>query len=258
MRAVAPSGGWCWHACRGDQGWPAGGRRGPRPRAVLGPPRGAIAGCRHLRVRPARPGRLLPLHRAHGLRRRARARTRRPIACSGTSSARRSSSTAPTPPGRCPWGRGSAPCPSSWDRPAWSRSAIPTSTRARWPSTWCSRSCCCLPVPDALSTDLAALTEPLAVGEHAVGLAGLAEGQPCLVVGCGPVGLAVIAALQGSRPRPGAGRRLLPDPSPPGRGLRGRRGHRPRRGLARTTAGPTSASPGPSWSASDPPCSAPP
>jgi threonine dehydrogenase-like Zn-dependent dehydrogenase len=54
-----------------------------------------------------------------------------------------------------------------------------------------------LPVPDALDTDTAALTEPLAVGEHAVGLADLAEGQPCLVVGCGPVGLAVIAALKG-------------------------------------------------------------
>jgi threonine dehydrogenase-like Zn-dependent dehydrogenase len=54
-----------------------------------------------------------------------------------------------------------------------------------------------LPVPDDLATDLAALTEPLAVGEHAVGLVDLAEGQPCLVVGCGPVGLAVIAALKG-------------------------------------------------------------
>jgi threonine dehydrogenase-like Zn-dependent dehydrogenase len=54
-----------------------------------------------------------------------------------------------------------------------------------------------LPVPDALDTDTAALTEPLAVGEHAVGLADLGEGQPCLVVGCGPVGLAVIAALKG-------------------------------------------------------------
>jgi threonine dehydrogenase-like Zn-dependent dehydrogenase len=54
-----------------------------------------------------------------------------------------------------------------------------------------------LPVPDELDTDLAALTEPLAVGEHAVGLAGLQPGQPCLVVGCGPVGLAVIAALKG-------------------------------------------------------------
>jgi threonine dehydrogenase-like Zn-dependent dehydrogenase len=54
-----------------------------------------------------------------------------------------------------------------------------------------------LPVPESLATDLAALTEPLAVGEHAVGLSGLQPGQPCLVVGCGPVGLAVIAALKG-------------------------------------------------------------
>jgi threonine dehydrogenase-like Zn-dependent dehydrogenase len=53
-----------------------------------------------------------------------------------------------------------------------------------------------LPVPDSLATELAALTEPLAVGEHAVNLAGLVEGQPCLVVGCGPVGLAVIASLK--------------------------------------------------------------
>ena len=54
-----------------------------------------------------------------------------------------------------------------------------------------------LPVPDSLGTDMAALTEPLAVGEHAVGLSGLVPGQPSLVVGCGPVGLAVIAALKG-------------------------------------------------------------
>jgi threonine dehydrogenase-like Zn-dependent dehydrogenase len=54
-----------------------------------------------------------------------------------------------------------------------------------------------LAVPDGLDTSLAALTEPLAVGEHAVGLADLVPGQPSLVVGCGPVGLAVIAALKG-------------------------------------------------------------
>jgi len=53
-----------------------------------------------------------------------------------------------------------------------------------------------LPVPDSVPTDLAALTEPLAVGEHAVGLADIEQGQPALVVGCGPVGLAVIAALR--------------------------------------------------------------
>jgi threonine dehydrogenase-like Zn-dependent dehydrogenase len=54
-----------------------------------------------------------------------------------------------------------------------------------------------LPVPESLETNIAALTEPLAVGEHAVGLADLQPGQPCLVIGCGPVGLAVIAALKG-------------------------------------------------------------
>jgi 2-desacetyl-2-hydroxyethyl bacteriochlorophyllide A dehydrogenase len=53
-----------------------------------------------------------------------------------------------------------------------------------------------LPVPDGLSTDQAALTEPLAVGEHAVNLARLAGGESCVVVGCGPIGLAVIAALK--------------------------------------------------------------
>ena len=53
-----------------------------------------------------------------------------------------------------------------------------------------------LRVPDELSSELAALTEPLAVGEHAVGLSGLVAGQASLVVGCGPVGLAVIAALR--------------------------------------------------------------
>jgi threonine dehydrogenase-like Zn-dependent dehydrogenase len=53
-----------------------------------------------------------------------------------------------------------------------------------------------LAVPDSLDSEIAALTEPLAVGEHAVGLAGLTVGQPSLVVGCGPVGLAVIAALK--------------------------------------------------------------
>jgi threonine dehydrogenase-like Zn-dependent dehydrogenase len=53
-----------------------------------------------------------------------------------------------------------------------------------------------LPVSDGLDTDRAALTEPLAVGEHAVALAQVAEDNVCLVVGCGPVGLAVVAALK--------------------------------------------------------------
>jgi 2-desacetyl-2-hydroxyethyl bacteriochlorophyllide A dehydrogenase len=53
-----------------------------------------------------------------------------------------------------------------------------------------------VPVPDDLSTEHAALTEPLAVGVHAVATARLIPGAPALVVGCGPIGLAVVAALR--------------------------------------------------------------
>lgn len=53
-----------------------------------------------------------------------------------------------------------------------------------------------LPVPNGLPTDKAALTEPFAVGLHAVNKAKLDKTSVCLVVGCGPVGLAVIAALK--------------------------------------------------------------
>lgn len=54
----------------------------------------------------------------------------------------------------------------------------------------------CLPVHTDVPTELAALTEPLAVGEHAVVKANLQADSVPLVVGCGPVGLAVIAALR--------------------------------------------------------------
>ena len=59
-----------------------------------------------------------------------------------------------------------------------------------------------LEVPNGLSTEHAALTEPMAVGLHAVEKARLAREDVPLVVGCGPVGLAVIAALRlkGARP----------------------------------------------------------
>jgi threonine dehydrogenase-like Zn-dependent dehydrogenase len=53
-----------------------------------------------------------------------------------------------------------------------------------------------IPVPNGLAPEIATLTEPLAVGEHAVVKAGLAGGEACLVLGCGPVGLAVIACLK--------------------------------------------------------------
>lgn len=53
-----------------------------------------------------------------------------------------------------------------------------------------------LEVPNGLPTDQAALTEPFAVGAHAVAKARLDKDSVCLVIGCGPVGLAVIAGLK--------------------------------------------------------------
>ena len=59
-----------------------------------------------------------------------------------------------------------------------------------------------LEVPNGLPSDQAALTEPMAVGVHAVAKARLESDDAPLVIGCGPVGLAVIAALRlaGARP----------------------------------------------------------
>jgi threonine dehydrogenase-like Zn-dependent dehydrogenase len=53
-----------------------------------------------------------------------------------------------------------------------------------------------LEVPNGLATEHAALTEPMAVGVHAVAKARLDPDDAPLVIGCGPVGLAVIAALK--------------------------------------------------------------
>ena len=52
-----------------------------------------------------------------------------------------------------------------------------------------------LEVPNGLPAEHAALTEPLAVGIHAVEKAALARDDVALVVGCGPVGLAAIVGL---------------------------------------------------------------
>jgi threonine dehydrogenase-like Zn-dependent dehydrogenase len=53
-----------------------------------------------------------------------------------------------------------------------------------------------LEVPNGLAPEHAALTEPLAVGVHAVAKASIRGGEVPLVIGCGPVGLAVIGALK--------------------------------------------------------------
>jgi threonine dehydrogenase-like Zn-dependent dehydrogenase len=66
-------------------------------------------------------------------------------------------------------------------------------------------------VPNGLSPKLAVLTEPLAVGWHAVRRAQVRKSDVAVVIGCGPVGLAVIcmlrtrgvAAIVASDPSPG-------------------------------------------------------
>ena len=52
-----------------------------------------------------------------------------------------------------------------------------------------------LEVPDGLDPRHAALTEPTAVGLHAVNRSRIVTGEGAVVLGCGPVGLAVVAVL---------------------------------------------------------------
>jgi 2-desacetyl-2-hydroxyethyl bacteriochlorophyllide A dehydrogenase len=53
-----------------------------------------------------------------------------------------------------------------------------------------------LPVPNGLDPRHAALTEPMAVGLHAVNKSAIQPGEVALVLGCGPIGIAIIAALR--------------------------------------------------------------
>lgn len=53
-----------------------------------------------------------------------------------------------------------------------------------------------LRVPEGVDPRHAALTEPMAVGLHAVNKSGIAPGESALVIGCGPIGIAIIAALR--------------------------------------------------------------
>jgi threonine dehydrogenase-like Zn-dependent dehydrogenase len=53
----------------------------------------------------------------------------------------------------------------------------------------------CKKLPDDMSLEIGALVEPLAVGWHAVSTSPYKEGDSVLVLGGGPIGLAVILAL---------------------------------------------------------------
>lgn len=53
-----------------------------------------------------------------------------------------------------------------------------------------------LPIPTGLDVKYAALAEPMAVGLHAVSKSGIGVAEAALVIGCGPIGIAIIAALR--------------------------------------------------------------
>lgn len=53
-----------------------------------------------------------------------------------------------------------------------------------------------LRVPGGVDFRHAALTEPMAVGLHAVNKSGIEPRESALVIGCGPIGIAIIAALR--------------------------------------------------------------
>ncbi len=53
-----------------------------------------------------------------------------------------------------------------------------------------------MPIPNGLSDELAALTEPMAVAWHAVRRSEATKKDVAVVIGCGPVGLAVICILK--------------------------------------------------------------
>jgi threonine dehydrogenase-like Zn-dependent dehydrogenase len=53
-----------------------------------------------------------------------------------------------------------------------------------------------LPVPNGLPPDLSALTEPMAVAWHAVRRSEIGKRDVAVVIGCGPIGLAVVCMLK--------------------------------------------------------------
>ena len=77
-----------------------------------------------------------------------------------------------------------------------------------------------LEIPNGLSDQQAAMTEPFAVGTHAVASSAMDKDAVALVVGCGPVGLAVIVCLKAK----GLGPILAADFSPARRKMAERMG----------------------------------
>ena len=56
--------------------------------------------------------------------------------------------------------------------------------------------CMTMPIPNGYSPELAAMTEPMAVALHAVRKSRVGRKETAVVIGCGPIGLAVILMLK--------------------------------------------------------------
>ena len=95
-----------------------------------------------------------------------------------------------------------------------------------------------LEVTNGISDHQAAMTEPFAVGAHALAMSSMDKDSAALVVGCGPVGLAVIAALKAR----GLGPVIASDFSPMRREVAARMG-------ADEVVDPSSESPHTRWTA---------
>jgi L-iditol 2-dehydrogenase len=55
---------------------------------------------------------------------------------------------------------------------------------------------CCIPLHDAMSFEQAAISEPLAIGLYAAQLAGAMQDRHVAILGSGPIGLSVLAAVR--------------------------------------------------------------
>ncbi|KAL5333788.1 chaperonin 10-like protein [Aspergillus crustosus] len=54
----------------------------------------------------------------------------------------------------------------------------------------------CIPLPDSVSLQVGALMEPLAVAWHCIRISGFQAGQTALILGAGPIGLAILMLLR--------------------------------------------------------------
>ena len=90
-----------------------------------------------------------------------------------------------------------AKAPGAYAEQLWSRSRSPSPCPTGWPP------------------EVAVLTEPMAVGWHAVRRGEVRKGDAAIVIGCGPIGLAVICLLKTR----GAEPVVASDPSPGRRAL---------------------------------------